>query len=1342
MNDRLRTRAAVAGGVGLFLSAILCQFLSKLGGDDSFLWPSDAIVLVLCLRLPEVGVRNWVLIFSAANLGSHLLLEPNLPNALGSTLSHLLFVLASLPIEGMLRERKPDSRFVASLILLGALSLVPLPLAAMVATTVHWMVSGADWVSGFFAWMVSNLMGLCLVLLPGLNVKGKDWKKIRSWAFFSMASRVVLVVVPLSFVVLKWIPFPFVYLALVLVMVSIRFGPMAMTLVAMANVLVLGGASFAHWVDFPFGQQPSEAVWLASVSTFLISWSMGGALVRLREQAEFQKRVESKFNGLLDSAATGYALLDREGRILEVNRSFLAFLGIPRERVVGHDFREWIDTSERGTGETGAFPIVSGGVVAKAVDLRFRGVNGVQQFGRTEITPLEGESGTYLAQVEDVTASLQAERDLRHGKAVLQTVIDNLPGLVAYWDSGLRNRFANRAYWDWYGLECDEIEGLAMREVIGDVQFEILRPEIAIVLEGRARFFEKEFMTPGGIRFLMVTFIPDLQDGVVQGFYSFVSDVTQLRQAQKAQLDTLARLRGIIDGATEFSIIATNTTGSIELFSVGAEKLLGFSAAEVVGKFSAAALHDPEELVVRSREVLAEKGRIVNGFEVLVDSARRGISDSREWTYISRDGKRIPVQLVVTALHDHDGRIDGFLGIARDISREKDVLRAMAEAKFQAERASQLKGEFVANMSHEIRTPMNAVLGMAQLLETTNLSPNQKRYLDMIQKSGKSLLGILDDILDFSKIEAGKLRIDPVELALDTVLENVANICAVAAQGKELDLSIIVDPEVPTDLMGDPLRLQQVLVNLVGNAVKFTAKGHVSIHVDLLERNAQGVEIGFKVEDSGIGMNDEQLRRIFHPFSQADGSMTRRFGGTGLGLAISKRLTEMMGGRMGVHSKLGTGTEFFVSLPFPVRAFPSPPAEEDSVHLLVLEPASRVRRSLEWGAARYGWRTTVVESLEEGLEYLRTGPDRMDLSLILVDGGIPGWKDREGIANLRAALEREIPVVKLAGFRGDMAQDRQFRLLDGILVKPVVPSALRKLVDDVLGEESENGAPGDSSADAFLHPLAKVKVLLVEDNAFNQVVATETLRNLGAEVELAENGKVAVERLAAGSDYHIVLMDVQMPVMDGYTATRQIRQQLGLALPILAMTAGVLPSDRDRCLESGMDDFLTKPFQVETLVAVIREHLTRSGFTPPPSSVEPLSDGSSPPPPDPVVQESSPGVVEGVFEPGKMIDMLGMGDGSAALVRKLVGQFLDLTPKTLSTGREAIEAGDQGEAVRAYHNLKSTSASLGASALSQAARSMEAHLNEHGFAGADVPRSQVEHEFGRVEVLARRWLES
>jgi PAS domain S-box-containing protein len=425
-----------------------------------------------------------------------------------------------------------------------------------------------------------------------------------------------------------------------------------------------------------------------------------------------------------------------------------------------------------------------------------------------------------------------------------------------------------------------------------------------------------------------------------------------------------------------------------------------------------------------------------------------------------------------------DGKVAGFYLTAMNITDRKN-------SEQRAEAASRAKSEFVANMSHEIRTPMNAVLGVAYLLENTPLSHTQKEYVGMIRSSGQVLLGILNDVLDFSKIEAGRMELAPTTFRPRQLLDTVRNVMTVNAAARGISLVISTDAEVPPVLVGDVTRLQQILMNLVGNAIKFTERGGVTVRVSVTQpQRDDGVMLRFGVRDTGIGMDAAQQTRLFSAFSQADASTTRRFGGTGLGLAICRRLAELMGGDIMVRSTQGAGSEFVVTLPFPLGA-------EDA---------------------------------------------EVDVPLLPSQQGV----------------QAPAPV------------------------QPSQPVAVA-------------AAPEPQTGDA--PRLQGLRLLLVEDHPLNQVVARGILEQAGASVEVAENGKLAVDHLRErASDYDMVLMDVQMPVMDGFAATRHARHELGLTLPILAMTAGVMQSEQDQCIAVGMDDFIAKPVDVEQMLDTISRH--------------------------------------------------------------------------------------------------------------------------------------------------------
>ncbi len=549
-----------------------------------------------------------------------------------------------------------------------------------------------------------------------------------------------------------------------------------------------------------------------------------------------------------------------------------------------------------------------------------------------------------------------------------------------------------------------------------------------------------------------------------------------------------------------------------------------------------------------------------------------------------------------------------FFGVVRALNARQTYASALAEEKTAAlresesslivardlaEAASRAKSEFVANMSHEIRTPLNAVLGMAQLLNNTSLSSEQKKFLDMISSSGTALLNILNDVLDLSKIEAGRMELAPVQFSLQSVLDAVATIMTVNASEKNLELAIGIDPGVPQALCGDNHRLQQILVNLVGNAIKFTESGRVGLLVERAGATSEAVTLRFIVSDTGIGIPVEQRSLLFAPFSQADASMTRRFGGTGLGLAISRRIAALMGGEIEVDSTPGQGSRFTLRIPL---RYGIPPLSDDAPlapqHLLLVEADPLGADYLQRNIASLNWHCTHAVSGEQALQRLGDASRQFDAILIAWD--LPGMDGLATMQAIRAALPLDGPAIILmtsAYGQARILQHREAELASATLLKPVTAGRLYAALRQCQRHTPTTASSADLGAVAALR-IDGVRLLLVEDNPLNQLVAQSMLNYAGASLQTVDNGRAALDLLRTDSQrFDLVLMDVQMPEMDGFEATMRIRSELKLALPVVAMTAGVMQSERQQCIASGMNDFIAKPVDIDQMLRTIRRNL-------------------------------------------------------------------------------------------------------------------------------------------------------
>ena len=882
----------------------------------------------------------------------------------------------------------------------------------------------------------------------------------------------------------------------------------------------------------------------------------------------------------------------------------------------------------------------------------------------------------------------RAEQTLRERSSFLDTLITGSP--VAILVSGKDNKIqlANPAFQTLFGFTREEILGKTLEDLFAT---EEAREEI--------RLFRQEIRSQKSIQKttqrrrkdgqlvdVEIHGVPLVVDGQVQGILANYTDISQRLKAERAIRESEEVFRSL-SAAAPIGIFRTDAQGQCLYVNQRWAEMSGRPVECSLGSGWAEALHPEDRERVRDH---------------WFTSTGQGVEVEDECRFLTPDGQVTWIHWHAKALRAADGVVQGYVGVIEDITERRKVAQRLMEAKEVAEAASLAKSEFLANMSHEIRTPMNGILGMTELALDTDLSPEQREYLGMVKSSAESLLGIINDILDFSKIEAGRLDLECAPFSLLDSIEDALRPLAMRAQQKGLELTWSATGEIPELVKGDPTRLRQILVNLAGNAIKFTKQGEVSIHVERLPSADGQLFVCFTVSDTGIGISREKHKHIFEAFSQADSSTTREFGGTGLGLSISARLVKLMQGEIWVESTPGKGSKFIFTAKF-AGVSETEAVSANTVHpvlagktVLVVDDNEVNRHLLMRLLPQWGMQPTVaVDGFAAIAAFEKSVREGSPFPIVLLDQNMPGMDGYDVAARIQSiSAKKEVALLILSSAPTSADQERAKKL--GIarrLTKPLRRASLREAMLEAL-EVTGRSIP-KVIPELKKPAVGGLRLLLAEDNPVNQKLAERLLEKMGHEVTLAANGREAVD-LVQQKTFDLILMDIQMPVMGGVEAMQKIREwqtHAGVHMPIIAMTAHAMAGDAEKYLQAGMDGYVSKPVRSELLRGEI-ERLAGTHKGPEDKNVKKTE-----------MQPNDPAL--------DLAELLERVDNDRELLRDLLAIFKDDFPAHLQALREAVDCGDMKRVASLGHMLKGMLSNLAAARAAGAA----AHLEQLGHAG-------------------------
>lgn len=1006
----------------------------------------------------------------------------------------------------------------------------------------------------------------------------------------------------------------------------------------------------------------------------------------------------------VEQSPSSILVTDVDGVILYVNPKFCALTGYTREECVGKT--PGVIHSGRTPGEVyeKLWRTIRAGSEWRGILLN-RKKSGELMWEDVSISPLTGNDGQitrFVAVKEDITERVAAQNALKESRQRLSLIIQQSPIGVIECDTSAQVRTWNAAAERIFGYTANEamdrdfLPTLFRQEDRADRQATwdgVLAGAISTTQTVECR-------TKTGSDVVCRWHFAVIRNGSESpvGVVSLVEDVTESTLIDKALHESEERFRAMATASLD-AIIMMDENRRISFWNPAAESIFGYTPEQAVGRDLHQLLVSPNLAQAASNKLDAEER----------SNWSRSKPITIETTGRRADGSGFPaeVQVSYVQVHGHWAA----LGTVRDITFRKKAEQEILQARDEAEAANRAKSDFLASMSHEIRTPMNGIMGMTELLLETELDPEQHDYARTIRSSGEALLSIINDILDFSKIEAGRMTIDDADLDLSNILEGAIELVAASRRDPAVEYVCDISPEILPVLHGDPGRIRQIVVNLLGNAAKFTEHGEIVLRAEVTDQTDTVQNVRITVSDTGIGIPAGKQALIFDSFTQVDPSATRRHGGTGLGLAICRRLANLMGGTIEVQSEPGVGSTFTVSLPLqrPAHSSHSPKCdvpELAGVGVLIVDDSPASRRAIQNLLTASGATSFEASSMTGALNLIGKVPPRNHRCVVLLDEGLP-QADPSIVHEAAVAAGQDVPVIGLTVASGACRDGYA-----GIVNRPVRRECLLRALHAVFARNRQTDAETHTKAiEPSVSSIAGTRVLVAEDNAVNQKVAVRVLQRSGCIVETVDNGADAA-RIACTGNFDIVLMDCHMPDVDGYESTRRIRAHEALTgghIPVIALTASAMSTDRDRCLDAGMDAFVSKPFRAVELDEVIRQYCTGSPAKP-------------------------------NTQPAEKVDQLGPFDekqlngsclGDSGFAKEIVDEYAHTLSVRAPILRKAMEDGDVESACMCAHALKGASLTVGASALAELFRQMETHVRDADIVGATALLNQMRTEWER-----------